>query len=350
MPGTGPLPVAALSVQAVPFAPVASMMTSRQRCQTRPDVGRIGKMGFPDAELKIVSLVRYIDACEPDQRHRDCPFAVEREGKLTCGEECREVLSSLLRRGRPAAGTSAQSFDARQLRLSEIGSTPDVLWHTSSLLQVVTRVARSSPFLSDGSFNLRRHVDATSALGALGCRGLDPDKLVRRGLAKTLKLTLGAWLEGRARADDSRDNGEHFNQWREFFEEDATTGDTSPGRYIAVALYGQAARRLDGWLESASLDDLLRWRLPDQGLVPLPTEFANEDVELWTWVVEKFTQTYLKDWSLTSLQCEYRFVQACGVPISPRRSSPNEWSHSRRWPQHWLTERWCTMTSSIPRR
>jgi hypothetical protein len=160
-------------------------------------------MGLPDAELKIVSLVRYVDACDPAHRHRDCPYAVERDGTLSCREECREVLASALGHAR-AATPASRTFDARGLLLGETGPTPHVLWHTSSLLQVLVDVAQTHPLLDDGTLNLRRLVDATSALGALGCRGLDPDRVVRRGIAETMKLTLAGWLERLEFSDEPR--------------------------------------------------------------------------------------------------------------------------------------------------
>lgn len=191
-------------------------------------------MGLSDAELKIVSLVRYVDACDPAHRHRDCPYVVERDGAPTCREECREVLASALRHGR-AAAPAARTFDARELLLGETGSTPHVLWHTSSLLQVVVDVAQTHPLLDDGTLNLRRLVDATSALGALGCRGLDPDRIVRRGIAETMKLTLAGWLERLEFSDEPRGNDQYAAQWRAFFRGNAEE-PISPGGYIQTYL------------------------------------------------------------------------------------------------------------------
>ncbi|MFG2087502.1 hypothetical protein [Spirillospora sp. NPDC048824] len=265
-------------------------------------------MGFSSADLKIVSLARYIDACDPASRHRDCPYAVERDGEFTCREECRDVLAFLLRRGRAPSELKVQSFDARQLLLSEIGLTPDVLWHTSSLLQVVVKVARTHPLREDGSFNLRRFIDATSALGALGCRGLDPEKLVRRGVAKTIKLTISGWLEILESSDEPRRNAEQFTQWRAFFKR-GSDEPVSPGYYIEAALFGRCARRLSAWLETAPLEDLLRWRLPERWPeAPSPTS-VGEEAESWTWIVERFTETYLGQWSLESLKKEYTFLK-----------------------------------------
>jgi hypothetical protein len=223
-------------------------------------------MGFPDAELKIVSLVRYVDACDPARRHRDCPYTVERDGTPTCREECREVLASALRHGR-AAAPAARTFDARELLLGETGPTPHVLWHTSSLLQVLVDVAQTHPLLDDGTLNLRRLVDATSALGALGCRGLDPDQVVRRGLAETMKLTLAGWLERLEFSDKPRGDDQHAARWRAFFRGDADQA-ISPGGYIQAIWHGKTARCLNTWLDTAPLDDVLRGRRRMRGRSP----------------------------------------------------------------------------------
>jgi hypothetical protein len=261
----------------------------------------------------IVALVRYVDACEPGRRHSDCPFAVETAGQRTCHEECRGVIASLLRRGRGAPEPGFPAFDARQLRLSEPNGAPDILWHTSSLLQIVVAALRTHPLRRDGSLSLRRLVDATSALGALGSRGLDPDHLVRRGVAKTVKLGLAGWLGNLERSDDPRSSWEHVDRWRVIFEE-GVAGQASTGKYIRAALSGQTAQRLDAWIESASLEDVLLWRPPQSNPEPSLVRPADEDVELWTWIVERFTQTYLERWSLASLKREYTFVQGSWRP------------------------------------
>ncbi len=267
-----------------------------------------------ESDLVIVSLVRYADACEPVRRHSDCPFAVEQHGQLTCHEECRGVIASLLRRGRALPASGYQLFDARQLRLSELPGAPDVSWHTSSLLQVVVAAARSSPLRQDGGLNLRRYVDATSALGALGARGVDPDYLVRRGLAKTVKLGLVVWLRRLlVRSDNQWRDWEYADSWRVIFDqgisEQASTSD-----YIEAAMTGPIADRLDAWIESAPIEDVLLWVPPQASSELKSTDSAYEDTELWAWLVERFTQTYLERWSLASLKLEYAFVQGFLMP------------------------------------
>jgi hypothetical protein len=270
--------------------------------------------GMPSAEsdLVIVSLVRYADSCDPARRHSDCPFAVENQGKLTCHEECRGVIRSRLRRGRGEPASSSQAFDARQLRLSEPPTAPDILWHTSSLLQVVVAVARSAPFLGDGSLALRRLVDATSALGALGCRGLDPEQLVRHGVAQFVKLALAASI---GKASDGP-LSEHISHWRNIFEK-AVTSQGSPEGYFSAVFEGPVTQYLNTWIATASIEDVLLWKPPTCDPGPEATDTTTEDVEIWTWIVDRFTQTYLDRWSLSSLKREYSFVQGSWQPDFP---------------------------------
>jgi hypothetical protein len=49
-------------------------------------------------------------------------------------------------------------------------------------------------------------------------------------------------------------------------------------------------------------------------LAAVPPE---EDTELWTWVVERFTQTYLEKWSIASIKKEYAFIQGSWNPDLP---------------------------------
>lgn len=278
-----------------------------QSCQR----GQDERMPSDESDLVIVSLVRYADSCEPTRRHSDCPFAVEHQGKLTCHEECRGVIRSLLRRGRAEPASRSQAFDAGQLLLSEPAGPPDILWHTSSLLQIVMKAAQTSPLRRDGSLSLRRLVDATSALGALGCRGLDPEQLVRRGVAQSVKLALAARL-GKT-SDGLLSDWEHIAQWRTIFERDAA-GNDSPGGYFRAVFDGPIAQYLNAWIATASIEDVLLWRPPSPHSEPQATEADPEAIEIWTWIVERFTQTYLDRWSLSSLKREYAFVQGSWQP------------------------------------
>jgi hypothetical protein len=253
---------------------------------------------MPSAEsnLVIVSLVRYADSCAPTSRHGDCPFAVEHQGKLTCHEECRSVIKSLLRRGRGEPASDGHAFDARQLLLSEQPGAPDILWHTSSLLQIVVRAARTNPFRRDGSLELQRLVYATSALGALGSRGLEPEYVVRHGVSGFIKLALAASLGGPP--DDRLSDWGYLAQWRTIFE-NAGAGQPSARNHLDAAFGGPVARYIDAWIATAPIEDVLVWRPPSLDTEPVLTGPEDERIEVWTWIVDRFTQTYLDRWSLS---------------------------------------------------
>lgn len=271
-------------------------------------------MTSAESDLPIVALVRYADSCEPAHKHSDCPFAVEQNGKLTCRIECREVIKSLLRRGRSEPTPRTQAFDAGQLLLSEPAGAPDTLWNTSSLLQIVVRAARSCPLRRDGSLELQRLVYATSALGALGCRGVDPEYLLRQGVGQAIKLALAIWIKKWSeRSDDPRISWEYLDQWRAVFDEGSHEQPTA-NLYIGAAMTGPVSHRLDVWLESAPIEDVLLWRPPQSDIESSEPGSANPEAGPWRWIVERFTKTYLRTWSLLALKREYSFVRGTWLP------------------------------------
>jgi tetratricopeptide (TPR) repeat protein len=74
---------------------------------------------------------------------------------------------------------------------------------------------------------------------------------------------------------------------------------------------------MNAWIATASIDDVLMWRPPSLDADPVYTQANEEDIEIWTWVVDRFTQTYLDRWSLSSLKREYTFVQGSWQPDFP---------------------------------
>jgi hypothetical protein len=256
--------------------------------------------------LQIVALLRYVDSCSSaPSPHPDCPIASTTSPPPTqCLAACRETLRILLQRGRSTIKPAGDDFDARQLRLSESPGPPSISWHTSSLVQEAAKAAGTLPYMRSGGLHLKRWVYATSALGALACRGVDPEALVRYGMADRIKIGISAWL-GRTpdASGDEVDTMPNAEAWRRVFEIDAS--DTpSPGSYICAAFKGPVARKLDAWLASAALDEILRWTPPTAGELKLVARPAAE-IERWTWIVERFTMTYLDRWSMASLRREY---------------------------------------------
>jgi hypothetical protein len=77
------------------------------------------------------------------------------------------------------------------------------------------------------------------------------------------------------------------------------------------------AQSLDEWIKSAAMEDIILWKPPNStGDSPI-TETAAQQVGFWTWIVERYTQTYLDQWSLESLKLEYLFLQGKFSPDLP---------------------------------
>ena len=262
------------------------------------------------ADLQIVALLRYIDACSSlATPHSDCPLAEAlAEPATRCLPACRDVVTGLLRRGRAAVASTSEDFDARQILLSEPREEPNILWHTASLLQIVARVTRSSPLDDSGTPILQREIFGTSSLALLGQRGLDPDQIVRYGFGDRIKFAIVSNL---TRIDKSPAIASHtmpyYEEWRDVFGV-GENGDRSNGGYLRSAINGQASRFIESWLMEAGLMDLLRWNPLNSAATGAWRDAGT--VEIYQWLVDRFTQTYLHKWSLASLKREYATI--CG--------------------------------------
>lgn len=213
------------------------------------------------ADLQIVALLRYVDACSSGMTpHVDCPLAAALPiPPDKCVPACRDALTVLLRRGRAAVTAAGDDFDARQIRLSEATSEPDILWHTSSLLQELARAVRTHPYSPSGHRILKREVFATSALAALAHRGLDPEGLLRSGLGNRIRFGLASWLAWMDQAPDARTRlWPHYETWKGTFEV-VKVPDSGVRGYLHSAMTGPGQRYIDDWLANAPFDDLLGW-------------------------------------------------------------------------------------------
>jgi hypothetical protein len=89
------------------------------------------------------------------------------------------------------------------------------------------------------------------------------------------------------------------------------------------ALVGPFATLAYSWAKTASREDLIAWRPPGdpQEVLTLGSieTVSKDERATHRWIVERFTITYLSDWSKESLYHEWRYLHAELVaPCSPR--------------------------------
>jgi hypothetical protein len=91
---------------------------------------------------------------------------------------------------------------------------------------------------------------------------------------------------------------------------------------VVGALGGRFAELARAWVKIATQDELIAWRPPrdpNEVLTLASIEaVTKEEKETYRWLVDRFTKTYLNDWSKESLYLEWRYLHAELVaPCSP---------------------------------
>ncbi|NED99293.1 hypothetical protein [Phytoactinopolyspora halotolerans] len=259
-----------------------------------------------EAQLISVALVRYADSCPPTL-HPDCPYVEESEGNRTCRSQCRDEVVRLSKPGH-TGGTilAGPLFDARQYLLSESTAVPDANWHTSSLLLRLRSALLSPPRSHRGEYFLVREIDATNALAYLGQRGFDSEWIVRFGLAQELPTMLALWVIGwYSELGQTEQRPQWVAPWLDAFENRVGECDsTDIGQLLAAAHRSGFIEWVRRWLQQAPLHDVVAWTPMDDS-----TDGTDPDDGQARWMIDRFTETYLRDWVETSLHHEYHYLR-----------------------------------------
>lgn len=215
------------------------------------------------------------------------------------------MVTNLLR---PSTTTLRErDFDAKEALLVARGTTssPTALWSTTALLMTLERVVTTMPYTTGGTFALKREVDGTSAFAFLGQRGVDPAKLLQHGFGKVLILNIDARLAvAELKGSIPAGAGNFFHDWQRL-RRGAFEGQTPVGRELRMSMVFR--EHLASWLADSSIEDVLRWTPPAELLGGVERQSDASEKE-FLWFVERFTKTYLSDWSDESLALEYKYV------------------------------------------
>lgn len=264
-----------------------------------------------EAQLISVALVRYADSCPPTL-HPDCPYVEESDGKRTCQTQCRDEVVRLAKPGH-TGGTilAGPLFDARQCLLSESTMVPDANWHTSSLLQRLRSALLHPPRSEQGEYFLVREIDATNALAYLGHRGFDCEGIVRFGLAEHLPTMLALWvINCYSELRETERRPEWIAPWLDAFEKHIGGCDrTDIGELLAAAHRGGYIAWIKRWLQQAPLHDVVAWT----PMEAIPDGNDSDDGQA-RWMIDRFTETYLREWADASLHHEYHYLRGSQDP------------------------------------
>ncbi|MFI6510295.1 hypothetical protein ACIBCT_22040 [Streptosporangium sp. NPDC050855] len=211
------------------------------------------------------------------------------------------------------------AFDARKTRMCEDQEAPRSRWRTSSLVSELQDSLTSRLALKPEERDKQIH-RFKLALQELTQRGLDAESLVRYGMIpEILGPVLGVLLVHRLLPHsgvdtDLQGSGVDVAGWRSLLKIPAATSATSAAPSQVQELVLEVSREvfdpLLDWIRHADLNELVHLIPPEENGFWSVTESVEDETHLrhkYRWLVERFTQTYLANWSLAALHLEYRW-------------------------------------------
>ena len=269
-----------------------------------------------EREILLRALRDYSERCEPPGLTPDCPFSDEtsESGVRACGEECMDLLGkhnapppseqidlgqglSIRLPRRPRARrkryATAKPYDAREIYLQDKASGRPHRWRLAAILYELIEVAQTPPPINVSEAAIRRDHIADLIRVTEG-RGLRFEVEVLPVLRRHTAAAVLAHLHSIRRPFA------HMSTWDEIVEEHlAASGSHSPDDLLMPIMT---------WALTANADDLLNWIPPASGFGVDPDPEIAESYEDGRWIVERFTKTYLRDWSVPALRKEWLYL------------------------------------------
>lgn len=283
-----------------------------------------GPWASPDERrLAIRSVARYSATCEAPHLTPECPFfEFTAAGDPVCAEQCMDLIArypddqvgdSLLplgpglsarrsRRTRRPPEANRPAYDARQLSLTSAGR-PVKEWHIGALLAA----------LGERAFevNQRRDADYTLIARELEARGVDERSVLPAlAMSRATAIMIGLFLHSRDAASDEVETiMANPAGWISAVAEIGELRPDDPHHPFMVSSDGLSA--IGRWLEASGVSACLEDQVPaGAALLAAPQSVESDERSRSIWLMDRFTRTYLEDWSSASLRYEYQYQ--CG--------------------------------------
>lgn len=277
-----------------------------------------------EREIYLRALRAYSEQCEPPALTPDCPFSVSTApGVMGCGEECMDLLGrhnaprpreeldlgdgmTILRTRRPRARRvrSSDSFDAQQVFLEDHQSDNPEHWRLTAVLKGLEQLTTSPPPADqDSAAERRSRID--NLIACAEQRGLDrvvhTEPWLRQVVVGAVFAHVIASEQVDAEAGFELAGGWSTLARKYLIAEDA---DEAAGEALG-ALFGS----IYTWAMSVGIDDLLNWTPTDQDPSASPTDLPSLHIDdEAAWLIERFTLTYLDQWSTAALRMEWLYL------------------------------------------
>ena len=280
-----------------------------------------------EREILLRALREYSDNCEPPELTPDCPFAIQTgPGTRGCGDECMDLLArhnaprsgeetdlgdgwTIRRTRRPRTRRShnpiAGAYDAREIYLRDESSGTPSAWRLAAMLVGISELFKTPPPRDSAEADQRRAgIDELRA--QIEVKGLRFETHVLPHLRFVTGFAVFTQYFTPAGRRDWEPDAVPQGWLLAVRERIASANAEQSVEALSRGFEGILATTRD-WAATAAWDDLADWRPPQSPLtVDTPTTPYWADDELW--IVQRFTKTYIRDWSVPALRNEWQYL------------------------------------------
>ena len=291
-----------------------------------------------EREIFLRALRQYSDNCEPPELTPDCPYSVTTgPGVRGCGNECMDLLAhhnaplshevidvgdglTMRRTRRPRTrrvhNPMSSAYDAREVYLRDKSAGPPSTWRLAAMLVGIVEHLETPP-PEDSAAADQRLAAIKELILLIEAKGLTFDTQVLphlryvTGFAVFKQYFLPADREAGGVESIPRDwvlAVRHHVEW----------GDTEPSVEALSQGFQGILSTTTSWAAAASWDDLVNWRPPSTAPAASSLVMPPRSDDLW--VTERFTKTYLSQWSVPALRSEWKYLHG----QKPAPCDPNE--------------------------
>ena len=295
-------------------------------------------------ELVLRALREYSESCEAPALIPECPFSIEiGPNERGCGEECMDLLGKheaprphrrtqigsglvISRPTRPRPRRSGEfdgrPFDAKEVYLQDSESSTPQGWRLPALLYAIRDKIETPP--GDNTSEGERQNYVECLLDALAQSRIDTQSLVEPWIREHTSSAVFGRVYAQWHSNRTSQTNLVVEAWVQLLDDvvprGTTSSDTSEVRDSdnADLAFDRLMMATTLWSQSASLAQVVEWRPPlalgttENGTVGAVAGDAD-------WLFDRFTITYLDDWSTASLRSEWQYLHG-------ERDTP--------WPRH----------------
>ena len=287
-----------------------------------------------EREIFLRALREYSDNCEPPELTPDCPYSEKTgPGLRGCGNECMDLLArydapisydeidvgeglTFRRKRRPRTRRThnpvASAYDARGIYLHDKFSGPPSTWRLAAMLVGVAELVETPP-PEDTAQASDRVAAIDELILHIEAKGLQFETHV----LPHLRFVTGSAVFKEHFMPHSQEAGGPAaapRGWLLAVREHVEPVDSEPSVESLSRFFSGILSTTMNWAMTASWDDLVNWRppaSPPADDAPFMPQRTSDDL----WVAERFTKTYLSDWSVPALRSEWRYLH--GQELAP---------------------------------